>query len=119
MTKILDATCEAGIVTAEDVPVSDAQILSQGTKSSEGILVMDEDKATYVTSNADDLKDAIDKLSSILGDLSDLVASIVNDTVFIPGTGGASLIFPPAFSASKATIDAAIDELDAMKEMLK
>lgn len=119
MAKIIEATCEAGVVTADEVPVTAADILSEGVRSSEGILLLDENKAKYVTSNAEDIKDAIDKLNDILGQASDLMSSIVTDTIFIPGTGGASLIFPPGFSAGKASLDAAIEELNAMKDNLK
>lgn len=119
MTQILDATCVNGSVTSESVVVSDADILSQGTRSSEGILVIQDDEAKYLTSNAEDLQDAIDKLSDILDQVSSLVASIVNDSVFIPGSGGASLTFPPSFSTDKAALDSAIDELNQMKDNLK
>jgi len=117
--KMIEASCENGIVQADDVPVSAAEILSQGTKASEGMLFLDDDQATYLTSNAEDIKDIVEKLSDILDKVSSLVASIPNDTIFIPGTGGASLVFPPTFAANKASLDSAIDELNEMKDMLK
>ena len=66
MSKMLEATCVAGVVTSDGVPVPAAEILSEGVKASEGILLLEGDKAKYVTSNASDIKDLISSLEGIL-----------------------------------------------------
>ena len=119
MTKMIEAMCVDSMVMADGVVVAEAEILSEGVGASEGVIILDEDRVTYLTSNAADIKQLIEMASSILNDASDLMASIVDDTIFIPGTGGASLIFPPGFAAGKAALDASIEEFDALKETLK
>ncbi len=64
MSKVLPASCENNIVTVEGQTV-EATILSQGTKASEGVVVLEESEATYLTSNATDLVLIIQKLKLI------------------------------------------------------
>lgn len=65
MTKIINATCENETVTADGFEV-EAEILSQGKKASEGLLAIDQDKAVYITSSAEDIKKVIEDLTAIV-----------------------------------------------------
>jgi hypothetical protein len=88
MAKILSGNCAAGIVLAESFPVATATILSAGLAPSTGVVVMDEGNATYITSNASDIKDILQQLDSILTQI--IAALIAIDGVTLsPGTSTA------------------------------
>ncbi len=114
MSKILDATCVAGLVTASLFPVAEATILSEGVGPSLGLLIMDEDKATYVTSNASDLKSTLEKIASALGDIVTALTAI--DAKPTGGTGSAPV---PVAAASIIQLTTIQGELTALKEILK
>jgi hypothetical protein len=63
--KLLEATCENQTVTAEEITV-ECDILSQGNKSSTGVVLLDGSEVKYITSNASDIKDLITSLVSII-----------------------------------------------------
>ncbi len=65
MSKTLPATCAAGIVTALGVPI-DADILSEGVGSSEGVVILDDEDATYIPKTSGDLDTTLDKLINAL-----------------------------------------------------
>lgn len=90
MTKLLDATCEAGVVTIEG-QVVEAEILSQGTKSSEGSALIDRDKVVYLTSNADDIKKLIEDVTALVQQLTLIVTGLDGVTV-PPGTQAANIV---------------------------
>ncbi len=69
MSKILPATCEAGIVTIEGHVITPATVISQGVKSSSGVALIEQDVVSYLTSNASDIKDLIQSVCSILSAL--------------------------------------------------
>lgn len=108
MSKILEATCENGEVTCETQTIEDAEILSEGVKSSEGVLVIEEKKKTYIASNATDIKDLINALSDCL------------DKIVTIATGLDAVTTPPATQAANiaqlVTLNAT---LDAIKDNLK
>lgn len=112
MSKVLQASCVGGIVTSENVPVPSADILSEGVASSDGILVLEEDQATYVTSNASDIKDALDKIASALSSIASALTTIDTKP---PGT----LPPTPLASSDIAQISAIQAQLSALKESLK
>ncbi len=112
MSKILKASCEGGVVTCESVPVTDAEILSEGIGASVGILALDEDESTYLTSNADDIKESLDKIASALG-------QIVLALTILDGKPLGTLSPAPAAAANITEITTIQGELTALKEMLK
>lgn len=61
MPRVLNATCENGVVTAEGAQVPGAVILSEGVGSSSGLLFLDGDKKTYIGKTSPDLKTTIEK----------------------------------------------------------
>lgn len=66
MSKILDATCQGGVVTVDEVPVPGTRILSKGTGQSEGVLLVQGRKKTYVPKAAPDLEATLDRLIAAL-----------------------------------------------------
>lgn len=112
MSRALDATCESGAVKIQGKVVT-ATILSQGTKSSDGLAILEADKVTYVTSNASDIKDLISQLTSLIQLVSDTFSSI--------GTGmtGVTTAPPPTLPAAITQLAAMKSTLDTMKDNLK
>jgi len=109
VSKILSATCNAaGQVTADDVVVTAAEVLSEGTKASTGVLLLEGDSTPkYLTSNAADLKKAIEDLSAIIAKIIEIVAN--HDTVTVsPGSAAANIALLTAlkttFEATKETL---------------
>ena len=113
MSKILDASCQALIVTVDGEPVPTAVIQSQGIKSSTGLLFMDGEKHTYVTSNASDISD-------LISDISDLI-QLISDTFTAIGTGmtGPTTAPPATLPASITQLALIKTALNLMKENLK
>ncbi len=90
MAKILEATCAAGEVKVGAITVADAVILSQGVKSSTGVIALDEDKATYLTSNAEDVADLIETLNDLITTLTTTLTSM-DAALLAPGAGTAGI----------------------------
>ena len=91
MSKILDATCDAaGVVTANGQTVPAAEVLSEGTKASEGLLFLEREKARYLPSNATDIKDLIESLVTILNQTITILTGLDGVTV-TPGSQAANI----------------------------
>lgn len=124
MSRILAATCVTKIVTAEGFPVPLATILSEGNGPSTGILIMQDGKAYYVTSNALDIKLSLTKLTTAL---NNVVAALTKlNTVPIPCAGAvtgstyAGTATPTQIAASDiAAITAGIADITAFQELLR
>jgi hypothetical protein len=112
MSKILEATCEAGVVTSQGVAV-EATILSEGMGASEGVLVLEGVQASYITSNASDLKTTLEKVVNALTKIGETLTAIGG------GMTGPSTAPPPALPANVAEINSLIAELSTLKENLK
>jgi hypothetical protein len=104
--KVLNATCLAETVTAEGVPV-DAEILSEGVASSSGVLLLDGEVATYVTSSASDVKALITALTAITQKIIEIATGLDAVTVS-PGTQAANIVL---LTALKVQLDASKDTL--------
>lgn len=112
MSKILPATCTAGVVTSGGVPVPSAVINSEGVGPSEGILVLDESNASYITSNASDLKTALEQVASAL-------TSIASALTLLDAKPLGTLAPAPAAASSIAQVVAVQVQVAALKELLK
>lgn len=112
MSRILPATCSAGVVQVENKPVT-ATILSQGVKQSSGVALLEKDTLTYVASNASDIADLISQLTSLVQLLSDTLTAI--------GTGmtGSSTAPPPSLPTSITSLATVKTQLTAMGNNLK
>jgi N-methylhydantoinase B/oxoprolinase/acetone carboxylase alpha subunit len=108
-TKMLDATCSAvGIVTAEGSLVQDAEILSQGKQASSGVLLIEQDKARYLTSNASDIKALITSLVAIINQIATIATGI-----------DAASNSPGGQTAAITQLQTLKTQLDATKDLLK
>lgn len=113
MSKILDATCQGRTVTADQIPVPDAEILSEGQGQSEGVLLLEGERVRYLTSNASDLKTSIEKVVNSI----DKIASIL--TAIGAGMTGSTTAPPPTLAADVAALQAIGTELTTLKGNLK
>lgn len=113
MSKVLEASCVGGVVTADGVPVPGTTILSEGVAPSTGVLVLEEDKKAYIAKTSPDLKRTLDHLESALG----TVAGTLTDTVTALTTVSAATIPPstPAIAANLASLTAAAVQLNLVK----
>lgn len=109
MSKVLDAMCNAaGVVTAEGQTVPVATVLSEGKKASSGVLLMQGEKAAYVTSNASDIKDLISSLVEIINQVA-VIATGLDAVTVSPGSQAAAI----------TQLQVLKTQLDLTKEQLK
>lgn len=111
MAKILTATCVDGVVKVGDHVITPVVILTQGTESSGGLLIIDEDRATYIATNTTDIVELLSSIQSVLG----TIASALTTTV--AATGSAPAI--AAVAIMVATINGAATSLGTQKVNLK
>lgn len=117
MSKVLTASCVGGVVTVQGVPVPGVILISEGVGQSEGILIVDEDRAYYVTNIGNDLDTTLEKLIAALGKLTEALTKATDgfskavaaltkiDTAgyiktVTPGSGGAGGVPSPPVAAS-------------------
>lgn len=120
MSKILDATCDAtGVVTADGVAVTIAEVQSEGKQASSGILIIDGDKAWYIPSSATDIKTTIEKLITVIDKVSDAITK--TSTIFTSvgaGMTGPTTAPPPTLAADVLVLTGKVTELAAVKTEL-
>lgn len=75
MSKVLSASCAAGIVTCEGVPVPGVTILSEGVGSSSGVLILQGSSKYYVAKTSPDLASIIPDICTILTALDSALGS--------------------------------------------
>lgn len=127
MSKTLRAQCSAGIVTVEGTPVPAARVLSSGVGSSEGVLILDEDKADYIAKTVQDLDATLQDVTSALGQVVTALGQIASGLTAIgAGMTGPTTAPPPTLAVTVAAITAASVQittsqtnLTALKAMLK
>lgn len=71
MSKIISATCVGGVVSVAGIPVPGVTLLSEGVANSSGILILDEERAYYVTNIGNDLDTTLGKLIALIEKLAD------------------------------------------------
>ena len=103
MSKVLDATCVDNKVTCEGVEVPNVTILSEGVASSSGLLILEENKKTYVAKTTPDLKAALELIISAL--------TAIDTNNYIVSSG------PDVMGGPKAT--STISDLTSLKDALK
>lgn len=127
-SKMLEATCdEAGIVKVGEIIVTDADILSEGKQASEGILLIEQDKAKYLTSSATDIESTIEKTVAVIDDLTNAINQIVSILTNIgAGMTGVTTAPPPTLSTDLSqlsekvtTLNETKDDLNTLKGALK
>jgi hypothetical protein len=90
MIKVLQATCEGGVVTVEGQEITPDLILSEGVGASSGVLIIDADKSYYVAKTSPDLKSAITSLVAIL-DQAIVVLTTLDAGMVVPGGAAAGI----------------------------
>lgn len=127
MSKILPAQCATDIVQVDGAPVASAEILSEGKGSSEGVLLLQGDKAYYFTSNATDLKQTIENVITALGQAVTALNQTATALGLIdakpfgaPGTSApVAAANIPQITAAATAIEAAKTQLTTLKDILK
>lgn len=114
MSRLLEATCSAGVVTCEGVPVPAAEILSEGVGSSAGFLILDGEKAYYVAKTSPDLKTTLEQVSSALGAIVSALSTI--DAKPVGGSGSAPA---PGAAGNITTINSAKTAVDTLKASMR
>ncbi len=114
MTKVLQATCTAGIVKVGALPVPSATVLSEGVASSEGLLFLDEELKTYIPRNSQDLKANLDGLTSSLTDLCAALTQVATTLTAIgAGMTGPTTAPPPTLAVQVALITSKVTSITA------
>lgn len=86
MAKILKAIVnDSGEVLFNNYKVNEGEILSEGKQASSGALLIDDELALYLTSNASDIKTTLTKVSEALGLIANTLKAIGNGMAG-PGT---------------------------------
>jgi len=120
MSKMLEATCIAGVVSSGGIPVPDVFILSEGVGASTGILFLDQDQATYIPKTSPDLKSTLEGLISALTSISSALNTLNTTTLVTTCPAGAGVAGPPLVAAGDiAALNTAKAQLQFIKGALK
>lgn len=120
MSKVLDATCVGGIVKVGALPVVGATILSEGVGASEGLLILDEDKKTYIAKTSPDLEDTISNLIDSLEKVSEAINQIATTLTSIgAGMTGPTTAPPPSLATDVAQLILKATAIDTIKTQLE
>lgn len=131
MSKVLEASCIGGVVSVQGVPVPGVILLSEGVANSDGILIVDEGKAYYLTNIGNDLDTALGKVIEALEKIGAALEKTVDsltaiDTaqyiIAVSGGSGAPAVgtpSPPVAAGDISGITSAAAELEAVKAELE
>lgn len=123
MSKVLDATCAAGVVIAgfPPLPVAGVTILSQGIGPSVGYLILDGTSAYYVAKTAPDLDTTLGAVLDALAEVRAAIQAIATGP--ITAAGGSAGPTWPALATELGTrvtaLTAAELQLTTLKGALK
>lgn len=117
MPAILPATCEEGAVTVQGQHI-EAQILSDGVGASEGLVAINADKAFYVTSSAQDLKQALETIASALSSTASMLSTINGALEWNPDSG-ANAVIVAANEIVISGVSGAASTLNTLKDNLQ
>ncbi len=113
MSKILEASCVAGVVMIGAIPVPGVTILSEGVSPSTGIVVMQGDEAFYIAKISPDLKSTLETISSTLTTIATTLTAIG------AGMTGPTTAPPPTLAVNVAQITTAAAALTTLGNALK
>ncbi len=127
MSKVLEAECEAGVVTIEDLPIAESTILSEGVGSSEGIAILQDEKVFYIPNATPDLKLTIEKAIDAINQIAQTLTTISGSLTAIgAGMTGPTTSPPPTLPVDVAqiltdtvTLMSTATELETLKGMLR
>jgi hypothetical protein len=121
VTHVLSAKCSGGVVTIGAITVKGATILGAGVKSSNGLLILQDDAApVYIASNSTDLSQTIDDLISVVTSVSAALTT-VSTTLTAIGAGmtGPSTAPPPTLPAAVLDLTSKVSALSLVKTDLQ
>lgn len=113
MPKILEASCTTGIVTIGALPVPGVTILGEGVGPSTGVVLLQDDEATYIPKTTPDLASTLDSLTSVLTTIASALTAIG------AGMTGPTTAPPPTLPTSVSSITSAVSTLTTLRAMLK
>lgn len=87
MSKVLPATCVAGVVTADEIVLPGAEILGDGVGQSDGIAILDEDESFYVPNSTPDLATTLQNVSDALGQVVTALTHVTNSLTLLDTHG--------------------------------
>lgn len=116
MSKTLRATCENGVVTAENTTIQEARVLSSGIGASQGVVILDDERADYIPDTTSDLEETIDQTIA----LAEAAAEGLSATSSAIGVVGAEAgVAAPALAALQVPIDLAASSLEDVAAALE
>lgn len=127
MSKMLEASVVGGVVKVGSLPIEDAVILSKGLGDSEGVLLVEEDQATYIPNASTDIESTLTQLITALEKIADAITK-TSTTFTSVGAGmtGPTTAPPPTLAVDVAllvtyatAVTAAKTQLQSIKGALK
>lgn len=121
LAKVLVAECNnQGKVTSEGFELPEAVVLSEGKQQSQGLVLIDAELVRYLTSNASDIKTALEKVSAGLQQVADAIQALDSASVkSVSGSGVSFLKIPLATTGQVSQINSIKGEIDQLKDALK
>jgi hypothetical protein len=118
--QILEATCTAGVVSANGGIVPSCQILGEGGSSS-GYLVIGDEKFFYLPKTTPDVKSFLTQIETLCDKIGALCDSIKAITVLCsaPGAPSGTPVNSAVFAIAKTEISAIKTNLSTLKSGLK
>jgi len=118
--QILEATCTAGVVSANGGIVPSCQILGEGGSSS-GYLVIGDEKFFYLPKTTPDVKSFLTQIETLCDKIGALCDSIKTITVLCsaPASPSGPPLNSAVFTVAKAEITAIKTNLSTLKGNLK
>lgn len=113
MPRVLNATCEGGVVTAEGVTVPGAVILSEGVGASSGLLFLDGDKKTYIGKTSPDLETTLEKTIAAINKIAEGLTAAGSALDGIAGGSGTPV------TTAATQLAPIVAELETLKGQLK
>lgn len=113
MAKVLEASCENGIVTLEGQQIEVDLLLSEGVAPSTGVLIIDGAKTYYVARTSPDLKSSLETITEAINSIADIFTAIG------AGMTGPTTAPPGTLAADVTELQALATELEDLGEALK
>lgn len=117
MSKMISATCENGVVTADGVEVPGATILGQGVGESSGSLFLDEERKVYVPKTSPDLDATLEQVIAALTAAASGLGAAASGLAAIDALAAAGAI--TSLGSSQSAISSAKSALETLKGQLK
>ncbi len=105
MSKILEASCVAGVVRVGALVVPGVAIFSEGVASSEGLLLLEGGEKFYISKTSPDLKTTLEQVVAALQAAADgLNQVVISSTAIGAAMTGPTTAPPPTLAADLAVI---------------